>query len=73
MDPPTAVSWGPNRLDIFGVGTDHAVYPRRFDGGTGGWEAGNRLGWKPLRRASASTRANASFAIDRHCVATRRY
>lgn len=31
-DNPTAVSWGPNRLDIFVTGKDHAVYHKVSDG-----------------------------------------
>ena len=40
---PTVVSWGPNRLDIFGKGTDGAVYHKAWLGSswTAGWE---RLG-----------------------------
>ena len=29
---PGAVSWGPNRLDVFVRGTDHAVWHRSWDG-----------------------------------------
>ena len=29
---PAAVSWGPNRLDIFVVGTDKALYHKAWDG-----------------------------------------
>ena len=38
--PPHVVSWGPNRLDVFVVGTDHALWHRWWDGSTwGGWES----------------------------------
>jgi hypothetical protein len=38
--PPVAVSWGPDRLDIFAVGTDQALYHRWWDGANwGGWES----------------------------------
>jgi Common central domain of tyrosinase len=38
--PPGAVSWGPNRLDVFVVGTDHAMWHRWWDGAAwGGWES----------------------------------
>jgi hypothetical protein len=34
------VSWAPNRLDIFGLGTDNAVWHRWWDGAHwGGWES----------------------------------
>jgi hypothetical protein len=29
---PAVVAWGPNRLDIFGVGTDKAMDHRAWDG-----------------------------------------
>jgi hypothetical protein len=33
------VAWGPNRLDAFAVGTDHAMYHRWWNGSSwGGWE-----------------------------------
>jgi hypothetical protein len=32
-----AVSWGPNRLDVFGVGTDATMHHRSY---AGGWDAG---------------------------------
>lgn len=38
--PPKAVAWGPNRLDIFALGTDSALYHRWWDGAAwGGWES----------------------------------
>ena len=39
--PPTAVSWGTNRLDVFGIGTDGATWQRWWDGSR--WQ-----GWKSL-------------------------
>jgi hypothetical protein len=40
ISPPEAVSWGPNRLDVFAVGTDHALWHRWWDGSSwGGWES----------------------------------
>ena len=38
--PPAAVSWGPNRLDIFGLGVDNVVRHNWSQDGTnwGGWE-----------------------------------
>ncbi|KAG8419117.1 hypothetical protein J3459_011523 [Metarhizium acridum] len=36
----TAVSWGPNRLDLLSLGTDDAVYHKWWDGSSwGGWES----------------------------------
>jgi hypothetical protein len=38
--PPVAVSWGPNRLDVFAMGTDSALWHRWWDGAHwGGWES----------------------------------
>ena len=38
--PPQAVAWGPNRLDVFVVGTDSAMWHRWWDGAAwGGWES----------------------------------
>ena len=37
---PHAVSWGPNRLDIFARGSDNAMYHRWWNGNNwGGWES----------------------------------
>ena len=38
--PPRVVAWAPNRLDIFVVGTDSALWHRWWDGlAWGGWES----------------------------------
>jgi hypothetical protein len=38
--PPTAVSWGSDRLDLFANGTDSALWHRWWDGRAwGGWES----------------------------------
>ena len=38
--PPVAVSWAPNRLDVFAEGTDSALWHRWWDGSNwGGWES----------------------------------
>ncbi len=34
------MSWGPNRIDLFAVGTDHALWHKWWDGTRwGGWES----------------------------------
>ena len=33
---PAAVAWGPNRLDVFVLGTDQAVYHKWWDGANWG-------------------------------------
>ena len=38
--PPMSVAWGPNRLDSFALGQDHALWHRWWDGTNwGGWES----------------------------------
>jgi hypothetical protein len=35
---PAVTSWGPNRLDFFGIGTDQRMYQRAWTGSEfGGW------------------------------------
>ncbi|KAH8667026.1 carbohydrate-binding protein [Xylariales sp. PMI_506] len=37
---PTGCSWGPNRLDVFALGTDNACWHKWWDGSSwGGWES----------------------------------
>jgi len=52
------VAWGPNRLDAFAVGTDHAMWHRWWNGASwGGWESlggvltslPNAVSWGPNR------------------------
>jgi hypothetical protein len=35
----SVVSWGAGRLDIFGVGTDNALYHKSYDRQWSGWES----------------------------------
>jgi hypothetical protein len=42
---PTTVSWGPNRIDIFGVGTDSVLWHNRWDGSSCGGMGVPR--WRP--------------------------
>jgi hypothetical protein len=46
---PCAVSWGPDRLDIFGLGTDNQCYHKSWNGANGGsvW-APSVTAWEPL-------------------------
>jgi hypothetical protein len=38
--PPVSVSWGPDRIDVFTMGTDSALWHRWWDGNAwGGWES----------------------------------
>jgi hypothetical protein len=58
LSAPEAVARGPNRLDVFAVGTDHAMWHRWWDGNAwGGWESlggvltsrPNAVAWGPNR------------------------
>jgi hypothetical protein len=54
VSPPTAVCWGRNRIDIFGVGTDTACWHNWWDGTVwGGWES---LGGKIVSQPTAVSR-----------------
>jgi hypothetical protein len=43
--PPAAVSWGSNRLDIFGLGTDNSMYHKYWDGSNWG---PSKIDWEGL-------------------------
>jgi len=42
---PAAVSWGPNRLDVFAVGGDEQMYQKTWDGSQ--WQP-SVADWQPL-------------------------
>ncbi len=42
--PLTTVSWGKNHLDIYGRGTDGAVYQKFWNNDAGKWEGWNKIG-----------------------------
>jgi Repeat of unknown function (DUF346) len=44
--PPAAVSWGENRLDIFGLGTDNRMYHKAWNGSD--WDPRSLEHWDPL-------------------------
>lgn len=44
IQPPTMASWGPGRLDVFGVGQDGAVYHKYWGNGWSPASGWNRLG-----------------------------
>jgi hypothetical protein len=52
VGPPVAVSWGPDRLDVFAAGPDDALHHIARDGATwGAWESlGGSLQPAPMRR-----------------------
>jgi len=44
---PAAASWGPDRIDLFAIGTDHQMFTKWFTNGQ--WSGGNGWdGWSPL-------------------------
>ena len=43
---PAVVSWGPNRIDVFAVGTDNQMYHKYWDGVSGIWEP--QAQWEPM-------------------------
>jgi hypothetical protein len=43
--PPAVASWGENRLDIFGLGMDGAMYHKAWDGTA--WKP-SLTGWESL-------------------------
>jgi hypothetical protein len=45
------VSWGPNRIDVFGIGTNGAMFHKAFDGGA--WRP-SASGWESLGGVFAS-------------------
>ena len=49
--PPEVVAWGPNRLDVFVLGTDHALYHKWWDGANWG---PSLTGWEYLGGICAS-------------------
>ncbi|MFE7130354.1 Dot/Icm T4SS effector Zinc-dependent metalloprotease LegP [Streptomyces sp. NPDC057638] len=57
-----AVSWGPNRLDVFGVGTDSTLLHTWWDG-TGWRPAGSR--WQSLGGVCASRPTSLAWGQDR--------
>src|SRR5262249_40249596 len=59
IDDPTAISWGPNRLDIVAEGTDDAVWHKWWDGSHWGPSA---TGWEPLGGKSTTRPAGGAGA-----------
>ncbi|HEY5183716.1 MAG TPA: hypothetical protein VIM19_02160 [Actinomycetes bacterium] len=61
---PAVVSWAPNRLDVFTIGTDSALWHRWWDGSSwGGWESlGGLLESEPVAVSWAPNRIDV-FAL----------
>jgi hypothetical protein len=58
LSPPSAVCWAPNRIDVFVVGTDNALWHRWWDGQSWG-------GWESLGGVLASPPVPVSWGADR--------
>jgi len=54
-------SWGPNRLDIFGLGTDNQMFHKAWNGA---WHP-SPTGWEPLGGVFNSPPAVASWGPNR--------
>jgi hypothetical protein len=61
--PLAVASWGPDRLDIFGIGTDNAMYHRAWEGPAGRWYRED--GWQLLGGAFSSPPAVVSWGPGR--------
>lgn len=55
----TMTSWGPNRLDVFGLGPDYALYQKSWNGSS--WSGG----WSSLGGVGGSTPAVTALGPDR--------
>ena len=53
---PTAVSWGPGRLDLFVIGTDGGTYHKAY---AGGWQP-SQTGYEDLGGVAISSVAHRS-------------
>ena len=60
--PPTVVAWGPNRLDIFGLGTDRQMYHKAWNGSS--WSP-STAGWEPLGGIFTSPPAVVAWGTNR--------
>jgi hypothetical protein len=60
---PAAVSWGPNKIDVFVVGTDKGVYHKAWDGHD--WWPSRTGNWHPLGGKCRSTPAAVSWGPNR--------
>ena len=58
---PDVVAWAPNRLDIFGLGTDRAMYHKAWDGA---WRP-SPLNWERLGGSFAGPSSVVSWAANR--------
>jgi hypothetical protein len=64
MSPPSSAvaSWGSNRLDIFGLGTDNQMYHKAWNGTS--WEP-SQTDWQPLGGTFNSPPAAVSWGSNR--------
>lgn len=60
--PPVAKCWGPNRIDIFGLGTDNQCYHKWWDGSNWGPSITD---WEPLGGTFNSIPTVTSWGLNR--------
>ena len=60
--PPTVVSWGPNRLDVFVIGTDPQLYHKWWNGSAWGPSV---TGWEAMGGASMAQPEVVSWGPNR--------
>ncbi|CAG5176048.1 uncharacterized protein ALTATR162_LOCUS8285 [Alternaria atra] len=58
-------SWGPDRLDVVGIGMDDQMYRKRFDRGDGGWKPSVDAAWEPLSGKFKQIPAAISWSFGR--------
>jgi hypothetical protein len=61
----TAVSWGPDRLDLFGSGIDGAIYHKAWAGGPSWWPSDNPDDWHKLGGVTRDVPVAVSWAPNR--------
>ena len=59
----TAVSWGANRIDVFGLGTDNQMYHRWWNASLGEWDP--KQNWEGLGGTFTSPPAAISWGANR--------
>jgi hypothetical protein len=60
---PAAVSWGPNRIDVFVRGTDARLYTKSWDGSA--WSDYVQLGDEPIENVDNTPPAVVSWGPNR--------
>lgn len=64
LSQPAAVAWGPNRLDVFALGTDYAVWHDSWSGTSDSWSGWQSLGGGPFASEMPTVVSSAPETID---------